>query len=173
MFAIEHSWGFLPEQNDEFESRGCPVCGLIDRRRKDGEWKVDWGCIESVIDTVGFEQLLTELEAHPVNVSLRYGGMRSKSFHGNVLCHGVPGAWTIGLSKGDGHPFTFASVRLIEGELVIWPSYASGLSHFSTIGEGFSVLLRDMRARGYDPYKHSNYEYMKQLSRHHCTAECD
>lgn len=158
----EHDWREIPETCADYERRGCPVCGLTDRRKKQEEWKVTWPCIEPVPEEISFGRLYEELSMHPAVVWQPSTGSRKMSFERHILCHGRPGNWHVGLSKGDGYPYVFDSIRLVCGGLMHWPPAARGVKKLAI---GYADLLRAMRARRYNPQTLSNFGYAQRLAK--------
>ncbi len=159
---IEHEWREVHEHSEGFEARGCSICGLRDRKQKDERWAVDWSCIRPVPEEISYEDLRDELAQHSPHIWRPHTGIRQMSFSGNILCHGVPGRWYIGLSKGDGFPYVFRDLKLYRGELVFWPIGGRGVAKLE---QGFALLLRAMRARCYNPYLRSEYRYAQELAK--------
>jgi len=160
---IEHEWREAHEHSEGFEARGCPICGLRDRRKEGGPWKVDWPCIEPVPEEIAFEVVRDELAVHSPRIWLPHVNvMRPTSFAGSILCHGVPGKWRVGLATGNGFPYVFTDLKFYRGILIHWP--ISGT--VASVEEGFGLLLRAMRAREYNPFLMSGFSYAKRLARH-------
>lgn len=164
-----HQWMTLRVGEDGSESRGCPVCGLIDERRTE----MDLDCIEPVPALVTYDAIRAELKAHPVDVFSDFGGRHRVSFEGRVHCRGIPDAWVVGLTKDDGYLFMFRSLRVIEGIPIVWPSAVSRLNCFKSVEEGFAELLRAMRVRLYNPYTHSDFAYAERMARHRHHEGCE
>lgn len=150
----EHQWQKKDSYHGSpYDERVCPVCKLEDMRSKHGDmhrkkndgWKVSTPCIEPVPDRVEFDELVTELNAHPVQVEINPGIRRMKTFDDVVFCKGRPGRWRVGLDLFDG----------------VFPDDYK-VTHL-TLELGFAALLRWMRARQYNPYLYSDL-YRKQES---------
>lgn len=150
----KHEWKELPRDEGRRE-RVCESCGLGDVRDRNGTWSVKTPCIEPVPERVSYEALIAELAAHPVEVELSYGVRRLQTFEQQIRCEGVPGKWKVGLT-GAKTLFVFSS-PLDSG---FWTP------EFAELELGFARLLRDLRARGYDPYKHSEYYGRVQSARY-------
>lgn len=150
----EHSWKDLTHVEGR-EERVCTVCGLDDMRfGKDESWRIKTPCIEPLGQRVSYEELVKELGNNPVRVH-HQGITRERTFEELVLCHGTPGKWRVGLYAGSGSPFVFSSPLDNDGSI---------LGHVPELEIGFARLLRGMRARQYDPYRHSSYGYVLQLA---------
>lgn len=151
----KHSWKELPRDEVRRE-RVCLTCGLGDVRirTRDDTWCVTTPCIEPVPERVTYEALVAELAAHPVEVEISWGIRRRETFDKKIHCEGVPGKWRVGLT-GAKHLFVFRSPL----DRAFWtPEYAE-------LELGFARLLRDLRARDYNPFTYSEYYQRLQEAR--------
>lgn len=152
----EHQWQKKDSYSGSpYDERLCPVCKLEDMRTKSGDmyrkkndgWKVSTPCIEPVPERVDFDQLIDELNAHPVQVQVDHGIRRIRTFDEVVFCKGRPGKWRVGLDLFEGvfpedHKVTYLTLEM-----------------------GYAALLRWMRARQYNPYLYSSLNQMRETAR--------
>lgn len=135
---MEHQWEVKPgEPHPYWEERRCTVCHLDDMRLRDRNSnpngpRYNWGVKMPCIEPV----------PNVVDYSALVQELRERKVPRHVLCVGVPGKWFVGFQIPRTYPYPMLEAKTIE--------------------EGFAELLRWIRARQYDVYKHSDMSYQEK-----------
>lgn len=132
----EHLWVDPGHNHPYWEERACEICGLTDMRVREDQRRGSV-CAE-------WRVTLPCIEPPPPTVvhADLVREMREHKLSFTPHAYGYPGDWVIGLGAGNNYPRLTAS----------------------SLESGWSQLLRWLRARQFDPHKHSQFAEAKSYA---------